>query len=56
MCISELLPSFLESCSCERYFKAFSSALRAIIQSSDMVTLEKLSIILQKLSKIKYVP
>nr|CAB3228169.1 coiled-coil domain-containing protein 138 [Phallusia mammillata] len=50
---SELLPEFLDSCSCETWFKAVSSAVRAIIQSADDGTLEKLCVILQKLSKNK---
>uniref|UniRef100_H2YZL0 Coiled-coil domain-containing protein 138 n=1 Tax=Ciona savignyi TaxID=51511 RepID=H2YZL0_CIOSA len=48
---SPLLPSFLDLCSCEPWFRAVASCLRSA--TTEQSTLEKLSIILQKLSKIK---
>nr|XP_039272490.1 coiled-coil domain-containing protein 138-like [Styela clava] len=56
---SALLPAFLEQCSTEQWFRTFSSTLRSAIGSLDKssspntVIIEKLSIILQKLSKVK---
>ena len=45
-----LLPQFLRSLSSERWFSACAALLR---ETSDLATLEKISIILQRLSKIK---
>ena len=50
---SSLLPTFLEQCSTESWFRAVSSAVRTVGQANDTAALEKLSVILQKLSKIK---
>ncbi|XP_019621790.1 PREDICTED: coiled-coil domain-containing protein 138-like [Branchiostoma belcheri] len=48
---SAMLPRFLDSCSNESWFRACALLLRT--PNLDMKVLEKLSIILQKLSKIK---
>nr|XP_026693422.1 coiled-coil domain-containing protein 138 [Ciona intestinalis] len=48
---SPLLASYLDLCSCESWFRAVTSSVRS--PTTDNSTLEKLSIILQKLSKIK---
>ena len=47
------LPAFLDSCSNEIWFRAVANVWR--VNSSEKKVLEKLSIILQKLSKIKLV-
>ena len=49
----DLLPAFLEQCSCESWFRAVSSAIRSTAHSTDASVLEKISVLLQKLSKIK---
>lgn len=50
---SAALPSFLDSCSTETWFRTVSMAWR--MPAVDEKVLEKLSIILQKLSKMRYI-
>lgn len=50
---SPFLPPFLESCSNETWFRTVAMVLRAPRQ--DIKLLERLSIVLQKLSKIRYI-
>lgn len=55
---SVFLPSFLEQCSKEAWFRSFSSVIRDMASSIEKPsfkpdTLEKICVILQKLSKIK---
>lgn len=50
-CLAGALQPFLEACSCSLFFRTCSVLLRA--PKLDLHVLEKLSIILQKLSKIK---
>ena len=49
-----MLPRFLAACSCKAWF----AAVAFLLKEGKMVgaILEKLSIVLQKLSKMKYVP
>lgn len=50
---SSLLPQFLHTCSNEVWFRAVTVLFRS--PSTDEKQVEKLSIILQKLSKIRYI-
>jgi len=49
---SPFLPPFLDSCSNETWFRTVAMVLRAPRQ--DIKLLERLSIVLQKLSKLRY--